>query len=124
MIKHKIHEARAGERKIELFDSDRLEHAVHIDGVHGFSFDEDGNLRMDLFTLGPDSTPGHQQRDLACRVVMPPAQFMHFARSVHHQARQLVAAAKARDALAQDSMAQDSMAQEAKIGEAATSGTP
>ncbi len=95
MNRRKIHEAKVKDTQIQLFDTDKLDDPVLVDGVHAFSLDGN-NLRIDLFTVSDDSTGECQRRDVACRVVIPVAQFGHFVKSVNHQAMQFASAAKAK----------------------------
>jgi len=96
MERRKVHETKVADTRIALFDTDRLANPAPADGVHGFRL-EGGNMRMDFFRIAEGSTAEAQNRDVACSVVMPLAQFLHFARSVNHQVMQFAGLAKHRE---------------------------
>ena len=96
MTRRKIHEAQIGETKVELFRSGETAPLTYADGVHGFTL-EDGKILMDLFAVDPSSTDSCQQRNLVGQLVIPVPQFVQFARSVSHQAAQVVSMSKVRE---------------------------
>lgn len=88
MSGRKISEVVADGSKIELYGQEGGDREIFVEGIHGFTI-SGGNVKMNLYTVAPDSTPQLQRREVVGRLVMPLPQFMQFVQFSNNQAAQI-----------------------------------
>ena len=88
MSGRKIYEVVNEGSKIELYGNEGGDPETFVEGIHGFTI-SGGNVKMNLYTIAPDSTPQLQRREVVGRIVMPIAQFMQFVQFANNQAAQI-----------------------------------
>ena len=98
MASRKIQETDAGGRKIELVGRAEGEPEIYIDGIHGMQL-SGPVVKLNLYTLGIDTSPDYQRRESVARVVMSAPQFVQMVdfltqlvAQVREQAKQAAAA--------------------------------
>lgn len=78
MSSRTIQENEADGRKIELVGRSEGETEYYVDGVHGVQV-TGPIVKLNLYTLGIDSSAEFQRRESVCRLVMSTPQLLQFA---------------------------------------------
>lgn len=70
-----IQQGEANKVKIDLIGRDEGEPEFYVDGVHGIQL-TGPVIKLNLYTLGIDTSPEYQRRESVCRLVMSTPQFV------------------------------------------------
>ena len=73
-----IQETDAGDRKIELVGRAEGDPEFYVDGVHGVQV-TGPIVKINLYTLGIETSPTFQRRESVCRLVMSTPQMLQMA---------------------------------------------
>ena len=73
-----IQETKVGELKIELVGRAEGDPEFYVDGVHGIQV-TGPVTKLNLYTLGIDTSPTYQRRESVCRLVMSTPQLLQLA---------------------------------------------
>ncbi|HYD55874.1 MAG TPA: hypothetical protein VEB41_03100 [Burkholderiales bacterium] len=91
-------------RKVELVGRAEGEPEFYVDGIHGVQV-TGPMVKMNLYTVGIDSTPAMQRRESVCRLVLSAPQFLQmvdFLSQFVAQARQAAQSAAAQNPAAKN----------------------
>jgi hypothetical protein len=82
-----------GGRKIELVGRAEGDPEFYVDGIHGIQV-TGPTVKLNLYTLGIDTSPEYQRRETVCRLVMSTPQFVQLVAFLAQTTNQLREAAQ------------------------------
>jgi len=80
MTLRRMHEAKSGDRTIQLYGDDAGVPEIFAEGIHGIRF-AGTHVKINLYTVAEES-PNLEQREMVARLVMPLGSYMDMARTL------------------------------------------